>query len=239
MNAIAGYTSLMLRERYGSLTEKQAHALQRIDENTQHMLFMINSILDRARMEAGRMPVYYEEVDLAAVVTEAMAAVEPLTRETKVGLIVSIANDIPILWTDRGKVKQILLNFLSNAAKFTERGTIEIFAEILPDKHVRIAVRDTGIGIREENLGNVFEAFSQVDRSLTREKSGTGLGLNICERFAALLGGEVDVQSVYGQGSTFSVIIPYAAPEVRSNPEDTSFSQPAETVIAGGEGTRS
>ena len=232
MNAIAGYTSLMLRERYGPIAEKQAHALQRIDENSRHLLILINSILDLARLEAGRMPIHYEQVELKEVITESTAVIEPLTKEAKVELLVSIEDNIPVLWTDRAKLKQILLNFLSNAAKFTHKGSIKVFARMVPlSRHVEIAVKDTGVGIKEEDIGLLFEAYSQLDNETNRERAGTGLGLSICKKFAALLGGDIEVRSVYGEGSTFSVTIPCVpAPDAPPSPETYSLQLGAKTV---------
>jgi signal transduction histidine kinase len=225
LDAIAGYTSLMLRERYGDITPKQTHALHRIEENAKHLLLMVNGILDLARIEAGRMPVHYEQVELEVLLYETVAAVEPLVKEPQIGLDVSIGHDIPVIWTDRGKLKQILVNLLDNAAKFTEEGTIEISATRVSDNgSVEIAVKDTGVGIREEELESVFEAYSQADNIVTRDRVGTGLGLSICKKFAALLGGDIAVQSVYGQGSTFTLSIP-CAPPMNTPPDPDAFSE--------------
>ena len=225
LDAIAGYTSLMLRERYGSVTPKQTHALHRIEENAKHLLLIVNAILDLARIEAGRMPVHYEQVELEVLIYETAAAVEPLITGPGVGLEVSIGNDMPVIWTDRGKLKQILVNLLDNAAKFTQEGTIEISARRVSENGcVEIAVKDTGVGIREEEIDSIFEAYTQADSITTRDRVGTGLGLSICKKFAALLGGDIGVQSVYGQGSTFTVTIP-CAPPANTPPDPDAFSQ--------------
>ena len=225
LDAIAGYTSLMLRERYGDITPKQTHALHRIEDNAKHLLLMVNAILDLARIEAGRMPVHYEQVELEILLHETVAAVEPLVKQPQIGLDVSTEDEIPVIWTDRGKLKQILVNLLDNAAKFTQEGAIEVSANRASENgFVEIAVKDTGIGIREEELESIFEAYTQAESVAMRDRVGTGLGLSICKKFAALLGGDIGVQSVYGQGSTFIVSIP-CAPPVSAPPDPDAFSQ--------------
>ena len=217
MNAIMGYTSLMRRERYGTVTEKQAEALERVDRNAKNLLSLINNILDISKIEAGKMPIHNEEVDLRELVDEVTTTVEPMVREAKLALETTMTGDIPALWTDRSKLKQTILNLLSNAVKFTPKGGITVSAWG-SDGHVKVAVSDTGIGIRDEDLNLIFEQFRQVDGSTTRQQGGTGLGLPLAKKFAKLLGGDIEVESVYGQGSTFTITIPCIAP--RQTPRD-------------------
>ena len=212
INAVLGYASLMRRERLGSITKDQADMLDRIDENAKNLLNMINSILDLAKAEAGQMQVRYESVDIKELITECFSTIEPMARERNISLQMAVSDDVPVLWTDRSKLQRILLNFLSNAAKFTENGHIQVTAgNVSTNGHVQIAVKDTGIGIKEEDLESIFSAFTQVESSYTRIGHGTGLGLSITKTFAALLGGTVGVESTFGEGSTFTVTIPPTA----------------------------
>ena len=213
LNAIIGYTSLILRQRYGRTTAKQEQALRRIEDNSKTLLSLINSVLDLSKMEAGRMPVYYETVGLQEVIDETAAVVEPMRSEANLSFNSVVGDDIPLLWTDRGKLKQILLNLVGNAVKFTNEGGIEIIAErIQGDGHVRILVKDTGVGMKQEDLVGIFDAFKQVDGSTTREQGGTGLGLAIARMFANLLEGQLTVESEYGMGTTFTLILPCKQP---------------------------
>ena len=213
INAVLGYTSLMREEIYGELTEKQKSGLEKINSASQHLLDLINDILDLSKIEAGKMPVYLEEVSLQHVLTELGEAVEPLIREKALEFVVDAGDELPPLFTDRTKLKQILLNLLSNAVKFTSKGEVRIAAARDGRDHVRIAVQDTGIGIKPEDVEKIFDDFRQVDQSPTREYGGTGLGLSITRKLIALLNGDIEVSSTYGRGSEFIVRLP-----VRLNP---------------------
>jgi signal transduction histidine kinase len=222
INAVIGYTSLMLDRIYGELTPRQEDGMNRIQASAQHLLALINDILDLAKIEAGRMPLHLEDVSLNEVMTEITQQMEPLVKK-KAALSFTV-EPVPremVMHTDRMKVKQILLNLLSNAVKFTHTGGIWLSANDLGDR-VRIEVRDTGIGIRESDLNAIWEDFRQVDQSRTREFGGTGLGLSITRKLVDALGGKVETESVYGQGSTFAVILP-----IHSTPRiDTVVRQP-------------
>jgi PAS domain S-box-containing protein len=208
INAVLGYTSLMREQIYGSLTEKQRTGLDKINSASQHLLDLINDILDLSKIEAGKMPVYLEEVSLQHVVTELSEAVDPLVREKDLALHVDIEEGLPALFTDRTKLKQILLNLLSNAVKFTAEGEIRLIARRRGER-VTISVEDTGVGIREADLEAIFDDFRQVDQSPTREHGGTGLGLSITRKLVALLDGDLDVESTYGEGTRFVVELPW------------------------------
>jgi PAS domain S-box-containing protein len=208
INAVLGYTSLMREEIYGELTTKQRNALDKINTASQHLLDLINDILDLSKIEAGKMPVYLEEVVLRQVLGELAESVEPLVREKDLEFGLVVEDGLPSLFTDRTKLKQILLNLLSNAVKFTSSGSVILEGGRGDDSTVRISVVDTGIGIKEEDLDKIFEDFRQVDQSPTREYGGTGLGLSITRKLIALLGGTIEVESRYGAGSRFSVDLP-------------------------------
>ena len=207
INALIGYTALMRDRIYGDLNDRQEEGLVRIRAAAQHLLALINDILDLAKIEAGRMPLHLEDTNLQEVMREASVQVDPLLK--KKGLAYEwIAPPEPVkMVTDRTKMKQIMLNLLSNAVKFTHAGRITLTAVEEGDM-IRIDVADSGIGIRREDLASIWEDFRQVDQSRTREFGGTGLGLSITRKLATVLGGRVTLSSEYGHGSTFSVYLP-------------------------------
>ncbi|MBA3646259.1 MAG: PAS domain-containing protein [Gemmatimonadaceae bacterium] len=208
INALIGYTALMLDRIYGELTPRQEDGLTRIQASAQHLLALINDILDLAKIEAGRMPLHLETVSLREVITEITQQIEPLVKKkSALTFSVEMPDQDLEMHTDRTKVKQILLNLLSNAVKFTHTGGIWLTATDLGDR-IRLQVRDTGIGIKESDMDAIWEDFRQVDQSRTREFGGTGLGLSITRKLVDALGGKVETESAYGTGSTFSVILP-------------------------------
>ncbi|HYG64398.1 MAG TPA: ATP-binding protein, partial [Thermoanaerobaculia bacterium] len=209
LNAILGYTHLLLEGVSGELAPRQTEKLQRVDSNARHLLAIINDLLDIARIESGKMPIQLERFELHELIDEVMAEVEPLITGTRLEVTRAVSPGVPEIRSDRQKVKQIVLNLLSNALKFTPQGSVAIqvgFEE--PSEHVFIAVTDTGIGISEENQKTIFEAFGQADSSYTKRHSGTGLGLSICRRLATLLGGDISLRSQLGEGSTFTLVFP-------------------------------
>jgi len=207
LNAILGYTQLMIEGVWGELNETQQERQGRVDANARHLLSVINDLLDIARIESGKMPIQLGLVRLPELIDEVMAEVEPLIARTSLTIDRDLARGVPELRTDRQKVKQVLLNLLSNALKFTPQGSVSIRVGF-DDRHVWSAVTDTGIGISEENQKRIFEEFAQADSSYARRAGGTGLGLSICRRIAALLGGEITVVSRQGVGSTFTLLLP-------------------------------
>ncbi|HXN75169.1 MAG TPA: ATP-binding protein [Gemmatimonadaceae bacterium] len=207
INALIGYASLMLDRIYGDLTPRQEEGLNRIQGAAQHLLALINDILDLAKIEAGRMPLHLDEVSLREIMTEISQQIEPMVKKKQLSFSVDLPSKDMKLHTDRTKVKQILLNLLSNAVKFTHQGGIWVTVS-RDEEDLRFDVRDTGIGIREVDLESIWEDFRQVDQSRTREFGGTGLGLSITRKLVDALGGHVFAESVYGQGSTFTVVLP-------------------------------
>ncbi len=209
LNAILGYTSMLLQGVYGELAEPQRRSLARVDTNARQLLSIINDLLDLARIEAGKMPVHIEEFSLPELVAEVMAQIEPIIARSKLVVSAAVSPDIPPVRSDRQKVKQILLNLLGNALKFTPEGAIRVAgAHNRATDEVSIAVSDTGIGIAEADQERIFEDFRQADDSSTRKYSGTGLGLSISRRLAAMLGGRITLASRLGEGSTFTLILP-------------------------------
>ncbi|MFL5343917.1 MAG: ATP-binding protein [Hyalangium sp.] len=209
LNAILGYTSMLLQGVSGEMTPQQKRNLQRIDSNGRHLLQVINEILDITRIEAGRMPLNLSDFVLSELIAEVVAELDPIVARSRLAVSTSLAPELPELHGDRQKVKQIVLNLLSNALKFTHEGSVQIAAAYeMATSTLTISVKDTGIGIAPEHLEKIFEDFQQVDSSPTRAYGGTGLGLSICRRLAAMMGGRVTVQSEPGQGSTFTLHLP-------------------------------
>jgi PAS domain S-box-containing protein len=209
LNAIMGYTHLMLEGVSGAMTRPQQDKLLRVDANARHLLAVINDLLDIARIESGKMPVQRDRVSLPQLIDEVMNEVEPVIAGTRLKVTRRLSPKLPEIETDRQKVKQIVLNLLSNALKFTPEGMVAIRLE--RDRatgEISIAVSDTGIGIAEENQKTIFEAFEQANSSYARRQGGTGLGLSICRRLAHLLDGRINLVSRLGEGSTFTLYLP-------------------------------
>jgi signal transduction histidine kinase len=211
LNSIIGFTRLVLRKTEGQIEKLQKENLQKVLISSEHLLNLINGLLDLAKIEAGRMEVYAESFKLDEVVRVATTTVEPMLKNGRVRLLTEIAPDIPTLRTDRDKLKQAILNLLGNAVKFTENGEIKV-AAWAENGNLKVAVSDTGIGMKKEALDLIFEEFRQADMSSTRRYGGTGLGLAIVRRFINLLGGEIAVESEVGKGSKFTITIPTVLP---------------------------
>jgi len=207
LNAIIGFTRMVLRKTEGQIPNLQKENLQKVLISGEHLLGLINSLLDLAKIEAGRMEVFAETFKLDEVIHMVTSTVEPMLKDGRVRLVKEIAPDIPQLNTDRQKLKQIVLNLLSNAAKFTEQGEIRISAS-RENGSFKLAVADTGIGMKKEALDHIFEEFRQAEKSTASQYGGTGLGLAIVKRLANLLGGDIGVESEVGKGSKFTITIP-------------------------------
>jgi PAS domain S-box-containing protein len=209
LNAILGYTHMLLHGVTGAVSEQQRKSLTRIDSNSQHLLALINDILDITRIEAGRMPLTLSSFEVPELVTEVMSELEAIVRRSNLKVSAKMARTLRPIKSDRQKVKQIVLNLLSNALKFTPAGSVTISASY--DEHKRwvaISVQDTGIGIAREDQAKVFEDFRQLDLSPARGYGGTGLGLSICRRLAQMLGGTIELISTVNKGSTFILRLP-------------------------------
>jgi len=209
LNAILGFAEI-LREKSDLLKkDKGKRYAENIITSGNRLLNMINDLLDLAKTEAGKMELHIEKTSVSQLCHRLVGHFTALTRKKRIRVNISIDKDIPPLMTDAGKLEQILYNFLSNAVKFTpKRGTIEITAAMTDQRHVRIAVSDTGCGVAETDRAKIFEKFRQVDGSITRQTTGSGLGLAISRELAAILAGAIDMQSQPGKGSTFWIEIP-------------------------------
>jgi signal transduction histidine kinase len=207
LNSIIGFTRLVLRKTEGQIEKLQKDNLQKVLISSEHLLNLINGLLDLAKIESGKMEAYVETFKLDDVVRVATTTVEPMLKDGRVKLVTEIAPDIPALKTDRDKLKQSVLNLLSNAVKFTEKGEIKV-AAWRDNGNLKMTVSDTGIGMKKEALALIFEEFRQADMSSTRRYGGTGLGLAIVRRFINLMGGEIAVESEVGKGSKFTITLP-------------------------------
>ena len=216
LNAILGYTSMLLKGVSGELAAPQRRNLERIDSNSQHLLSIINDILDITRIEAGKMPLTVADFPMLDLIREVLAEVEPLIARSKLTVTTQVNDALPPLRSDRQKVKQIVINLLTNALKFTPQGWVTVTAVCDPViERMAIAVADSGIGISPMDQDVFFEDFRQADDSPTRQYTGAGLGLAICRRLATMLGGELSVRSALGEGSTFTLVLPRAPEDDR------------------------
>jgi len=211
LNAVIGYSALLIDGIAGALTDVQRDYISRSRAAAQHLLTLINDILDLARIEAGKMPVYIERLDLRELVDEVAQQVEPMVTAKNLAFALDVASECPPIESDKTKVKQILLNLLSNAVKFTNRGSIDLSVKCDAGS-VLLEVRDTGVGIRADEIDAIWEDFRQLDQSRTRSYGGTGLGLSITRRLTQQLGGQIEVESVFGEGTRFSVRLPFTMP---------------------------
>jgi signal transduction histidine kinase/HAMP domain-containing protein len=207
LNSIIGFTRIVLRRTGDQIPDLQKENLQKVLISSEHLLKLINGLLDLAKIEAGKMDVIAEPVRVDDVVSMATATVEPLLKDGRVRFVKDIPPDLPVLNTDRDKLKQILLNLLSNAAKFTEKGEIKV-AAWRENGNVKLTVSDTGIGMKKEALDHIFEEFQQAEKTTASKYGGTGLGLAIVKKFTNLMGGEIAVESEVGKGSKFTITIP-------------------------------
>ena len=210
LGSILSINSLLADELDGPLSPEQHKQVAFVSSAARELSDMVDDLLDLAKIEAGRItisPAWFDMFDLFAALR---GMFRPIVDASAVDLIFEEPVGLPRLYTDDKKLAQILRNFISNSLKFTTRGEVRVSARLEGADKVRFAVSDTGIGIAAELHGALFEDFSQVDSPLQKRLRGTGLGLSLCKRFAALLGGEVGLESTPGVGSTFFVIIPLA-----------------------------
>jgi ammonium transporter len=218
LNAIIGFTRIVSRNAPG-LPEKQADNLSKVLVSAEHLLRLIDEILDLSRIEADEVRVDLAEADVSQLVREATDSLEPLVDRPRVQLQVDADASLPRIVTDRDKVNQILLNLLSNAIKYTDEGTIGVRAEA-EDGRLRVSVSDTGVGIPSGELGMIFDEFHRADSSSARGRRGTGLGLTISRRLAQTLGGDVTAESRLGVGSTFTLDLPLNSSELAEAVDD-------------------
>ncbi|MEA5515541.1 ATP-binding protein [Nodularia sp. UHCC 0506] len=208
MNAIIGFSQILLRPKFGTLTHQQTDMIERILNNGKNLLMLLNEVLDFSKLEGGRLELKPELFDLTKIINIAIAEMRSLAEAKKLSLRVDIDMQQPLVFNDPLRMRQILINLLSNAIKFTESGCIWVEVKELPKNKLAIAVRDTGIGIAPRDFKHIFEAFCQVDQSITRKYPGTGLGLAIIDSLVQMMGGKIILESQLGVGSMFRIEVP-------------------------------
>jgi signal transduction histidine kinase/HAMP domain-containing protein len=212
LNAIIGFSEVLIERMFGELNDKQDDYLKDIHSSGKHLLSLINDILDLSKIEAGRMELDVESFDVPAALDNAMTLVRERAQRHGIALSLQVAADVGTVRADERKFKQILLNLLTNAVKFTpDGGKVDVHAALVGDGVLQVAVTDTGIGIAPEDQAAVFEEFRQVGRHYTNKQEGTGLGLTLTKRFVELHGGTLTLQSELGKGSTFTFTLPSQA----------------------------
>ncbi len=211
LNGIIGFTGTLLMQLAGPLNEEQERQLEIVQSSARHLLSLINDILDLAKIESGKIELASETIVIEDVIHEVSASLAALAEEKRLEFTTRVADGVGSVSTDRRALSQILLNLANNALKYTERGSVRI--DVAASSHkgqaaVAFRVSDTGIGIKLEDQERLFNAFEQLDLSSTRRYEGTGLGLYLCRNLAALLGGDLAVESEHGKGSTFTFTLP-------------------------------
>jgi PAS domain S-box-containing protein len=222
LNSIIGFTGIILQGLAGPLNDEQNKQLAMVRTSARHLLALVNDVLDISKIEAGQLEVARESFDVCRSVAKVLTLVSPQAKAKGLELCHRVAPGLGEAVSDERRFEQILLNLLSNAVKFTDRGEITVVVERVaefrlsgvesPQPAVRVQVSDTGMGIKPDDLVHLFQPFRQIDSGLSRNHDGTGLGLAICHRLAALMGGEIGVESQWGKGSTFSVTLPLHGP---------------------------
>ena len=207
LNSIIGFTGILIQGLSGPVNTEQAKQLAMVKNSSQHLLSLINDILDLSKIEADQLKVAAEKIDMAASVNRVVLSVRPLAEKKELTLAVEIGEGLDTVIGDVRRVEQVLLNLLSNAVKFTEKGSIRVNC-VVENGECLTSVIDTGIGIKPEDLERMFNPFYQIDTGLSRKYEGTGLGLFICKRLLELMGGRIYVKSIPGEGSIFAFTLP-------------------------------
>lgn len=207
LNSVIGFTGLLLQGLAGPLNEEQAKQLMMVRGSGQHLLALINEVLDISKIEAGQVEIHNEPFDLSESILQVVQTVTPQADKKGLRIETDGAAGLGLIVGDRRRIEQIMLNLLSNAIKFTKSGDVRVAGRREGGRMI-IRVTDSGIGIKPEDLGTLFRPFRQIDSGLTRQFEGTGLGLAICKRLAERMGGDISAESRWGEGSTFQVILP-------------------------------
>ena len=213
LNAIIGYSEMLMEEADDDGLDTYFEDLNKINSSGEHLLTLINDILDLSKIEAGKMEMHIEEFEFEKHLTQIEATAKPLVEKNGNNFVIEKPENLEKLTNDQTKLRQILFNMLSNAAKFTKKGTVTLSIINYGEK-VRFAVTDTGIGMNAEQLGKVFEEFTQAESSTSKDYGGTGLGLPISKKMTELMGGIMEVESEENKGTTFSITIPIVVEEV-------------------------
>ena len=207
LNSIIGFTGVILQGLAGPLNPEQTKQLNMTRDSARHLLTLINDVLDISKIEAGQLEIRKRPFDMRQVIESVLRVVQPFAQKKNLQLITSIGSGIGIINNDRRRVEQVLINLVNNAIKFTDHGEVSIECQI-QNGRLETTVRDTGLGIKSEDMNRLFKPFQQIDTGLTRSHEGTGLGLSICKRLLTAMDGEITVESQWGVGSAFKFTLP-------------------------------
>jgi len=212
LNSIIGFSELLKNKMGGELNKKQDRYVENVLNSSKFLLNLINDILDLSKVEAGKIELIIERVSVPVVISETLTLLKERASQNKVALVKELDHELDFIEADKQRMKQILFNLINNAIKFskTEGGTVKVISKKEGGTAV-ISISDTGIGIREEDLGKLFREFEQINPEITRKYGGTGLGLAISKKLTELHGGTMMVESKYGEGSTFTFYLPVHA----------------------------
>lgn len=207
LNSVIGFTGWLLMGMEGDLNEEQRKQLTMVKFSANHLLDLINDILDISKIEAGKIELSIEKFEIVEIVNDVVSSVLPLAKDKGLRLIYNIPKGI-ILNSDKRRIKQVLMNLVSNAIKFTDQGNVKIEGKLLDNKDLEVIVSDSGIGIKKEDMEKLFQPFRQIDMSSSKSHEGTGLGLYLSKKIIDLLHGDISVTSQIGKGSEFKFIFP-------------------------------
>ena len=208
LNAIIGFSQILMRQLQGSASNRQLDMIRRILTNGQHLLELISDILDLSKIEAGRLDLRVEPIDLQELISTTVEGLRSLADQKQLELTIDSSLSDAAISNDANRLRQVITNLLSNAIKFTDQGVVSLNVQEISPETIEITVTDSGIGIAAENLPHIFNVFHQVDQSISRKHQGTGLGLSITHLLLEMMQGTISVESQVGQGSQFNVRIP-------------------------------
>jgi len=211
LNSIIGFTGILLQGLAGPLNEEQQKQMSMVQNSSRHLLSLINDVLDISKIEAGQLSLSYTYFELRTSIEKTVELVSPLAKKKGIDLRLEIADDVTAVTLDQRRLEQIILNLLNNAVKFTDKGHVRISCRTNKHQYL-LSVSDTGIGIRPEEIPGLFQPFHQIDTGLARKHEGTGLGLSICKKLMDMMGGSIEVESRWSQGSTFTIRFPREMP---------------------------
>jgi len=201
------------------LNLEQKKQMKMVKGSAHHLLNLINDVLDISKIEAGELEVSCETFSVRDVVNQVVELLMPLAGQKGLSLSVKIAPDVDMLASDERRIRQVLINLVNNAVKFTEKGAVTITC-LTRDSRIEVAITDSGIGIKEEDIGKLFKPFQQLDTGISRKYEGTGLGLSVCKKILDMLGGAIRVKSQFGKGSTFTFTLPLTREEKNDEKEN-------------------
>ncbi len=213
LNSIIGFTGIMLQGLPGPLNSEQQKQLTMVQRSSRHLLSLINDVLDISKIEAGQLVLDCTSFDLRSAIDKMAKLVSPLAEKKGVTLQLDLPATPTMITTDQRRLEQVIINLLNNGIKFTDKGHVSLSCRT-ESQQVLLSFSDTGIGMRQEELQNIFQPFRQIDTGLARKREGTGLGLSICKKIVDMMGGSIEVQSSWGEGSTFTIRLPGQAGEI-------------------------